>query len=596
MWGIKKLTVFNTLTFKDSAFFVSLVFAFAVLSGFFFYSQVASHLKDNFVQKSKLYQASTRQALITQLATNDKIHANMVLKNTLLSGDIIASVLYDKQSVLMYAESPSSAGIIKSLTTYDTEGFKEDYYLSVGEFVVNKAHTYKLFLLLNQRKLSDFLDDLVYKICICSISLLVLLTFLVVSYNRERSKIIEGMLNAVRSIAYSASFSVSYQPSNRKGAISQLSRSLDKMIEKCMNYQQEQIKYREALKASEEKYKHIFRTSLVGIFRYELGSHQFVEANSKLLAIFQVSSLEELNMLLVRNNRFKKLLSDIEKTTITEEREIEIQIKQKTVWLAISSVHYTNERFIDGIIDDITKSKETLSKLSESNEELDTFIYHASHDLRSPLKSVLGLTELMQKEPSEAQKAVYMKMIIHSVQRLDKFVGNMLTHTRNERGDSTLAAIDFNKEIAFTLDSLAFMPEMVRIKPQVQVRQSELFLSDPLRISIILNNLLSNAAKYQKVYEQNPLLKITVSVENDLAIIEVEDNGEGIHEASLGQLFKMFSRQTETSEGAGLGLYIVHNTVKKLKGKITASSKYGHGSIFRVEIPNFRTEDQQDLN
>src|SRR5205085_614091 len=112
----------------------------------------------------------------------------------------------------------------------------------------------------------------------------------------------------------------------------------------------------------------------------------------------------------------------------------------------------------------------------------------------------------------------------------------------------------------------AFMNNAQNIKKNVEINQYEKFISDPRRINVIINNLISNAIKYSNLSEAQPEINIKISVADSMATIEVGDNGMGIEEQHLDKIFVLFYRITSSTTGSGLGLYIVKETVEKLKG------------------------------
>jgi hypothetical protein len=117
------------------------------------------------------------------------------------------------------------------------------------------------------------------------------------------------------------------------------------------------------------------------------------------------------------------------------------------------------------------------------------------------------------------------------------------------------------------------------------IERSPLY-GDPYRLLVILNNLLSNSIKYRDPEKEQNVVHFYITIEKNLLTIKVQDNGIGIPATLLPKIFNMFYRATERSEGAGLGLYIVRETVQKLGGKIDVHSESGVGTTFEIEIPN----------
>lgn len=243
---------------------------------------------------------------------------------------------------------------------------------------------------------------------------------------------------------------------------------------------------------------------------------------------------------------------------------------------------------------DITKYKEdekTLRKqnreLEKINFELDKFVYSASHDLKAPLRSILGVLHLAQNECKSPQQMEYMGMIKKSIHKLDDFIADLINYSRNSRLPIEKQKIDFNQLLTDILEDLKYLdPELYR-DVKTDYNQFAPFYSDPRRVSIILHNLLANAIKYQRRDQaEEPFLDIDIKSGTKKIIITIKDNGIGITQEYQKKVFDMFFRATDKSEGSGLGLYIVKQTVKKLKGKIQLESVLGKGTTVTVTLPN----------
>jgi signal transduction histidine kinase len=120
----------------------------------------------------------------------------------------------------------------------------------------------------------------------------------------------------------------------------------------------------------------------------------------------------------------------------------------------------------------------------------------------------------------------------------------------------------------------------------VKINQSAEFTTDVFRLSVIVNNLISNAVKYQKPDEERPNIKITMDVDKHEAVIRIEDNGQGIKDEHLSNIFKMFFRSNSTVTGLGIGLYIVKEALTRIGGEINVQSTFGVGSSFSLRVPN----------
>ena len=109
---------------------------------------------------------------------------------------------------------------------------------------------------------------------------------------------------------------------------------------------------------------------------------------------------------------------------------------------------------------------------------------------------------------------------------------------------------------------------------------------DDYRLLVIFNNLLSNSIKYRDPKKAENYVHFQIHIDRDFLTARVQDNGIGVSNDFLSKIFNMFYRATEKSEGAGLGLYIVKETVQKLGGTVDVQSEFGVGTTFQIEIPN----------
>lgn len=229
-------------------------------------------------------------------------------------------------------------------------------------------------------------------------------------------------------------------------------------------------------------------------------------------------------------------------------------------------------------------------ELTKINQELDSFVYSVSHDLRAPLRSLLGLLNISIKDerPRDTVYDTYFRMMENSVKKLDDTLKDILEYSRNARNELTLERIDLDELIQSCISKLEYIQGFNQVRIEInRVGMETPFLSDRYRLSVVISNLLSNAIKYRDPEKSESRLKIDINVTESMVILIFQDNGIGIDETLLSKIFNMFFRGTERSDGAGLGLYIIKETVQKLRGTIDVTSTLGIGSKFVISIPNF---------
>gem|GEM_PF-2822888 len=272
-----------------------------------------------------------------------------------------------------------------------------------------------------------------------------------------------------------------------------------------------------------------------------------------------------------------------------------------TFWGFLSSILSKDSNgmpIYDGAIVDISDLRRSKNLLHEKNDELknmnaelDRFVYSASHDLRAPLSSLLGLVNITKLENSNPKLNTYLDLMQGSVRKLDELIKDIIHFSRNARLDISPEPVHFEKLAQETFHHLKYLPSADLIDTRVIVEPYIEFYSDPKRLGIMFNNLVSNAFRYHDLAKTAPFIKIHISFERDLAVIKVTDNGKGIHPGHIDNIFEMFYRATEDSQGSGLGLYIVKETVEKLQGTIYVNSVVRQGTTFTLKIPNLGASD-----
>jgi len=220
-------------------------------------------------------------------------------------------------------------------------------------------------------------------------------------------------------------------------------------------------------------------------------------------------------------------------------------------------------------------------------EELDRFVYSASHDLRAPLMSIKGLVNIMQKDTNAGAHKQYLNHINKSILRLDKFICEIVNYSRNDRLKIQSELIDFNEILEASIDYLKDTEEVEFVEIIKRVSTIHPFYCDRSRLILIFTNLISNAVVYRDK-DKKPNVIISVAANQKGIDLSIEDNGIGIAPEHIDNIFNMFYRAHHNSKGAGLGLYNVKNVVDKLKGAIVIRSNVGIGTTVTISIPSLQ--------
>ncbi|WKZ59804.1 MAG: HAMP domain-containing sensor histidine kinase [Cyclobacteriaceae bacterium] len=244
------------------------------------------------------------------------------------------------------------------------------------------------------------------------------------------------------------------------------------------------------------------------------------------------------------------------------------------IYLLISLNHHNGRELVN--------SNRMLKKL---NEELDRFVYSTSHDLRAPLSSVAGLINLARDNENPQEVKRYLGMMESRVNTLNKFIKDITDYSRNNRLEITRERIRVHELANEIWEALKYTPEAQVITFKNEIPEDLIIQSDTRRIHVILSNLISNAIRYHDLRKEEPYIRLQHHAVNTSHSFSVEDNGQGIAPEIQKRVFDMFYRGNESSQGSGLGLYIVKETTSKLAGSIHLNSHPRKGSTFTFTVP-----------
>lgn len=295
-------------------------------------------------------------------------------------------------------------------------------------------------------------------------------------------------------------------------------------------------------------------------------------------------------------DEFKEKLNSAIETLSGFEMIHPITLKGQKHWVrTIGEVHSVEGEIIkiQGTAQDISEQKINEfslqlknEELKKVNEELDQFVYKTAHDLRAPLTNLSGLISVMREETNPDLLKTYFDLQEKSIEKMDAFIMKISNFTKNSRLPIQEKKIHFGSLIDDVLNDYLFFNKSEIVQKKVQIDLKKDVYSDTDRLRSILSNLVSNAITFADINKDDPSMEISISSDEDRFTIKVRDNGIGISEKSLPKVYDMFYRGHKTSEGAGIGLYIVKEIVEKLNGKISLNSKESKGTEIEVVLPN----------
>lgn len=365
----------------------------------------------------------------------------------------------------------------------------------------------------------------------------------------------------------------------------------------------------EILKKSEEKYRYLFDNNPAYIIIWDLATLEVLEINNAVLSKYGFSKDEWTKMSVLDyrpEEEYSKIKEFAQYMLVNDEPIVTRNWKhykkngeEMIMEIASHKIDYNNRKAILSLANDVTDSKvfenELIrynAELKKTNTELDRFVYSASHDLRAPLKSMLGLIYITSDDIKENENLDNVSLILErldllnqSVSKLDNFIEDILNYSRNARLESIYEEID----IEDLVNEVKKHPKFADEKPldfNFRVNSKQQFVSDYQKLKVVLNNVISNAFKYSDATKENSFVNIIFTADTNKATIIVEDNGIGIGEKDRQKIFDMFYRSSIMSTGSGLGLYIVKEVIEKLGGTISVESESGKNTKFCIEIPN----------
>ncbi len=293
------------------------------------------------------------------------------------------------------------------------------------------------------------------------------------------------------------------------------------------------------------------------------------------------------------NTANARLSNEIEKRTVVESHLLQVnglQLKQ-------TQELYRQRRALLSMMEDAEQAKQDAEEFAQRldranetlvtrNKELDEFTYIASHDLQEPLRKLQSFSKLLPMDlggdlPEDA--ATDLKFITDAANRMENLVDDLLELSRSSRGETRLEPIELQTCLADAMNILSLRIE----ESESTITHSNLprVLGDARLLTQLFQNLIGNGIKY-KSPDRNAFVEVTAEATNDGHTITVSDNGIGIEDQYLDQIFSPFKRLHGRSEyeGSGIGLAICRKVVERHGGKIWAESNMSQGTSFKFTL------------
>lgn len=247
---------------------------------------------------------------------------------------------------------------------------------------------------------------------------------------------------------------------------------------------------------------------------------------------------------------------------------------------------------LSALVHKIQRIQEVLGKQVElataEKDQVKSLVSNMSHQLKTPLANLSIYTEILSsQELEEEKKAEFAEKIKKQTEKLDWIIGSLAKMVKLEQDviKFDVERISIRKTILDAIDTVYEKLEKKEITLVSEPYEDLLLLHNRKWTVEVFVNLLENAIKYT---DQGGVIQIRVCPYEMYTEIQIMDNGCGIHEEEMTEIFKRFyrSREVERIEGSGIGLYLSNLILEKEKGYIVVKSVYGKGSCFSVFLQN----------
>lgn len=231
------------------------------------------------------------------------------------------------------------------------------------------------------------------------------------------------------------------------------------------------------------------------------------------------------------------------------------------------------------------KLKQQALALQQSNKDLETFVYKASHNLRGPVASIIGIASMFHEEIMDEKALGYCAYVQSCAQNLDEVLKSMLHLQVLNKCEGRIDEIDFVKLINKIQSAYSHYEGFKETDFLISCNLSQKFFSNEKMIDSMFQNIIHNSVKFRKLEVSRNKIAINISEYKSGIMIKIEDNGIGIKKQHLPKVFDMYYRANNTHRGSGLGLYFVRHLVNHLGGKVSIASKTNCCTTLTIQLP-----------
>ena len=353
----------------------------------------------------------------------------------------------------------------------------------------------------------------------------------------------------------------------------------------------------EALRQSEENYRALFDSAVIGTIVLDAETMKVLIANQAAAKIFGFSSVEEalevdpLDLILPEDK--ERVLELAKKALFEQNAQLTYNLRILTkdgrkIWISATGARIVHQGRLAGLISftDITEQKQQNERfmLADRLASIGELAAGAAHELNNPLTSVIGFSQLLMEKDISDDIRQDLTFINSEAQRAASITKNLLAFARKHKPVKRLNQINDIIEDVLKLRTHEHKIHDIKVEKQLAPGLPESMV-DYFQMQQVFFNIVINAEYFMTEAHNRGTLTITTQKQNGTVIITFTDDGPGIPLENLSQLFNPFFTTKATGKGTGLGLSICHGIVSEHGGKIHARSQPGEGATIFIELP-----------
>jgi len=296
--------------------------------------------------------------------------------------------------------------------------------------------------------------------------------------------------------------------------------------------------------------------------------------------------LSEIKFITKISDRLQNKLNSINENLL--EQTIQLESAQKLILKQNDELKSAKENLEAKVVDRTKELQQANHDLLITNRELDTFVYRASHDIKGPIMTMLGLCNVAEMEAIQEMSKQYFRMLADVAQQLQSKLQRLLTI--NNLKKLTVKSQEFTLKEIFenSVEAIAQGKTQNHIDISLKYPENSVIVSDSEVFQILFDNLVEYAVKNIMIREQeNPYIQMKATLEDNLQVFLVY-NGNKIPENINTEIFKMFYRTNNNPDLTGMELYTANLAAEKLGGKVELLSSTRAETMFNIFLPKLR--------